>query len=810
MTETSNERLNRLQEEDLGTARREYISTVDRSFNNTRVQAIEASRKSNVLGSKEQRIAEANRSRLDGWANVHKQIGDTGDLEDLDQLLNGQSHRLRLDSMMRGSCAQNHGYQGNNKETFVGHTQKMLVIHGGSSRSVSAASGGPRAPPLNQRRSSRAASIATQPRLNPPGTRSALDPALDRNNATKNTFPWKELKAHKSAGRSASSAHYAPTLRTRRPISNFSPIISSPETFLAAARGMNTANPTTERPSTEKPKPQSPARAKDRSNGSLSLAPDIPSKPAHQKSPSVGKPSDQKVNTGRTASPTPVDKVGLHDHGLNSGSVSLDSDEKTPRAASTDTTDQAKKEETLDTNSPNSAVNAETPTSKLRPQKAVDILLDLSCATPKKPESEAAMSPALEELKGLEFTQFLEPQKPHTSGFASANRKLDFGDALHNDQKSSDLDGAEVTTDLVDDEESEEYKREIDIICQLLERTSLSVTFLSKLTECKEELESRLRPRRSTEQSQQLLTPPAPEPKKPEAIIPEIKKPEAVAPTVIEGTPTHSRKTSEHRIGTPTSQSRLNAAAPQFTPKTFTEYRPLSNATSSDSSTTSQPTPTKIISGHQSEDGLSDSTAVPGAAKKPSSGFDAEPTSAVFPIATQRTSSGSHIFGDHLLPGGRARKPEESHIFGDHLLPGRCVFQSSVAQPTALPIAESVLAPAAPTWPTIAFSTAPRPLKIVNPNTPVTSKAKSPNGSSLTPSAPHFEPTNKAVGAKPKDVTTPTAAVSTTLKTAKKTTSMMESIYAPKTNVYPSLAPQKKLPASQGLSTSRYSDPKWI
>lgn len=67
---------------------------------------------------------------------MHKKIGDTADLEDLDHLLNGQSHRLRLDSMMRGGSVQQ-----------IGHASRIS-----SSRSVSAAAGaGLRTPTLNKR-----------------------------------------------------------------------------------------------------------------------------------------------------------------------------------------------------------------------------------------------------------------------------------------------------------------------------------------------------------------------------------------------------------------------------------------------------------------------------------------------------------------------------------------------------------------------------------------------------------------------------------------------------------------------------------
>ncbi|RAL16463.1 uncharacterized protein BO97DRAFT_410847 [Aspergillus homomorphus CBS 101889] len=103
-TDTS-ERLKRLQMDDLGTARREYISTKDdmRHANldiNVGLEDIEAIRESNVPGTQAQFMAEKNKTRLAAWANVYKTIGDTDDLENLDQMLKGQTHRFGLSNAM--------------------------------------------------------------------------------------------------------------------------------------------------------------------------------------------------------------------------------------------------------------------------------------------------------------------------------------------------------------------------------------------------------------------------------------------------------------------------------------------------------------------------------------------------------------------------------------------------------------------------------------------------------------------------------------------------------------------------------------
>ncbi|KAL4889038.1 hypothetical protein BDV59DRAFT_205618 [Aspergillus ambiguus] len=87
------ERLKNLQLADLGSRRREHISTVDsrRPKATASLPDIEANRC----------LAARNEPRLDGWNNVHKTIGDTEDLENLSSLNSGQSHRANLAATIR-------------------------------------------------------------------------------------------------------------------------------------------------------------------------------------------------------------------------------------------------------------------------------------------------------------------------------------------------------------------------------------------------------------------------------------------------------------------------------------------------------------------------------------------------------------------------------------------------------------------------------------------------------------------------------------------------------------------------------------
>ncbi|GAB1204504.1 hypothetical protein APSETT445_003159 [Aspergillus pseudonomiae] len=126
------ERLSRLQMEDLGTARREHISTTDnRKVKKARLEDIEATRLSNQPGTEAQRLAEQNRQQLTEWKNVFKKLGDTLDLENLDDLLNGQSHRLQLRAALHGSGNYD---SGRSSKTTDDYPKISEALHSASTR----------------------------------------------------------------------------------------------------------------------------------------------------------------------------------------------------------------------------------------------------------------------------------------------------------------------------------------------------------------------------------------------------------------------------------------------------------------------------------------------------------------------------------------------------------------------------------------------------------------------------------------------------------------------------------------------------
>ncbi|KAL2852816.1 hypothetical protein BJY01DRAFT_244395 [Aspergillus pseudoustus] len=808
MAEASKERLNEVQMASvlyLGTARREYISTVDGTrLRNTRVEVIEATRKSNVPGSDEQRLAGANKSRLDGWANMYKKIGDTRDLEGLEPLLNGQSHRLQLNDMIRKMKDPKHVPFGRNIDSSMRGAQH---IPGSGSRSVGT---------VPKQHAGRAVSKATQPVPKSSQSRRSFNPPFARNDGV-----WrKSFKEQKPAGKTTSSAPNILPLKTRRPIFNGPRAISSPEDFLAAARSM-AATKETVNSKTKKPTPRvqwPPVAAKppsvcqslhqkttcgDEGRRPLSNKP----QPAGISSSSLSSdPSEEKITPHALA-----DEIeGIHPD-ISSGSPNPEPSEEHLRASSVDVTGQVDGKPS--STEPQTFVVAEQNAPLITPvPESHGLLLDLTCATPSNFGLEPGLSPALEELKGLEFTQSTEPPVSNIYGLLSANRKLNFGEIANTEVEPFEADNPETCLSLIDEELAAEYRREIDIICKILEQTSLTDTFCSKLTECKVELELRLRLRRApksdVEHSRQFSTPKAPVPKgagiSDAATLPEATKPN--------GEP------SSPPTDTTRSQSRLNATAPQFTPQAFTQYRSISNDTSTDSLGSFQPTPSKALRQPKTESVANDEREI---AVSQDNHHLPQPcpwsTWTDSTVIASGIPESGHIFGDHLLPGGRrrkpleikrtedAKKPEESHIIGDHLLPGRRTAQTLTMKTGVHLTATSVLTRAAAPKPGFITFSLPVPPKPATPN--IASIEKAPKGSLFAPSSPAFSPPTLCL--RPNNTPTATGRANGVSKPAP---AILESTHAPKLQSQAAtvLAAPRKSTNSQGLQGSRYADAKWL
>ncbi|CBF77542.1 hypothetical protein AN4429.2 [Aspergillus nidulans FGSC A4] len=736
MAEAATERLNRLQEADLGTARREEISTADHDSNTwlTRLDVIEASRRSNVQGTIEQQLAQANRDCLDAWT------------KHLDNLLDGQSHRLRLEKELRGGNTHDQQTSNRGQRALKGPTQNKSSNH----------------------------NAKLQNQAVPHGTLAAsvlLSSDVHSSNSSSRVYSQK---------------------------------ISSAEEFLVEVRSVTSRRGPEQEPLIQKSKAKVSAKTTDRCGKDACRTP---------RSRNIVKPKEQKVTTQLTISMTPEDKVedkfGTTNHDLGAGLVSTESPRETPPTASINTTGQAKTGEKLEPNTQESVATPMDSTPASRPQRVVGTLVDLD--SPVESENAAAMSPALQELEGLDFTQSLEPEISQSSTLAVAKRRLDLGRFSHpKQQMTSDLDVLEATTDTEDEESVDEYRREIDIVCQLLQQTHLSKTFLCKLTECKDVLEARLRqrcePKLGKPQNQQSLTLPDPESEKAEiaapvkackAAAPGPKEPHFVRPVVNDNTPTPGDITPTPRVSIPSSPSRLNVSVLQFTPNSCSEQKSFPDATTK--SISLEPIADEVVSATQSKSASSEDTVVLATADTPSP--ESQPSCiSIFKSVAQEISGTGHLLGDHLLPGSEYRQPEQSHLYGNHLLPGQRVTPTTIYKQTVPETTEFALAKAAISKPApavLSFSppnkqgqtatkslpanfTIPlpsEPIRIVDPNILVSSIAKSSSGASAALGAPS----------------------STTLTTAQKTPSMMKSIYAPQLKeAPPSIMDVKKgSPASQ-------------
>ncbi|KAH8428773.1 uncharacterized protein LDX57_006455 [Aspergillus melleus] len=234
------ERLKQLQMEDLGSARREFISTSDiKKRENVSLQFLEAGRMSNVRGTEAQRQAEANKEQLSAWSNIYKGIGDTEDLENLDSLLSGQTHRFQLNAAIRGDNVQFYT-QGVGKGKSASKLAPNPSTHAGKHTGVVAsknhqpfgtlASTGTSAGGKNREAFPKQITLARKPSVN------ILRNPSSENQKTRERFDSQNHSVNKGA-----SGYKRPppaSLRTRRPAPEFVGDICSPASFLAASRSL--------------------------------------------------------------------------------------------------------------------------------------------------------------------------------------------------------------------------------------------------------------------------------------------------------------------------------------------------------------------------------------------------------------------------------------------------------------------------------------------------------------------------------------------------------------------------------------------
>ncbi|KKZ60254.1 hypothetical protein EMCG_05011 [[Emmonsia] crescens] len=247
-------RMQELQMADLGTARREYISTVDlpNKYRHIGLDQIEVIRAANMKGSEVQKIAEINKAQLSAWNNAHQTIGGDVQLEELDGMMSGQSHRAQLCDMIRAKGGQEYirdpaapprgpSRGSHSSRAFNGPGRGGGVAgsrgRGGFSKTPLA--------PKNTPSPHALGNIGNHPVESPQDRRRYLDNALHPD--VDENFPGK----HGKFGEIAATSHAtksdrgsrgrgrAGTVKTRRvvdPSANFEAMLAGPSDFMAVAK----------------------------------------------------------------------------------------------------------------------------------------------------------------------------------------------------------------------------------------------------------------------------------------------------------------------------------------------------------------------------------------------------------------------------------------------------------------------------------------------------------------------------------------------------------------------------------------------
>ncbi|KAJ5907844.1 hypothetical protein N7495_000526 [Penicillium taxi] len=96
---------------DLGTRRREYVSTCDeyQADPNVTLRSIDASRQSNVPGTYAAQQFEVNQESINAWRNFGELVKDMEDRDNLESIMDGQSHRAGLLAKERGMTSLGRG-----------------------------------------------------------------------------------------------------------------------------------------------------------------------------------------------------------------------------------------------------------------------------------------------------------------------------------------------------------------------------------------------------------------------------------------------------------------------------------------------------------------------------------------------------------------------------------------------------------------------------------------------------------------------------------------------------------------------------
>ncbi|KAE8310931.1 hypothetical protein BDV41DRAFT_566217 [Aspergillus transmontanensis] len=468
MDQDKEERLSRLQMEDLGTARREHISTTDsRKIKKARLEDIEATRLSNQPGTEAQRLAEQNRQQLTEWKNVFQKLGDTDDLENLDELLNGQSHRLQLRAALHGSGSYDSGRSLKATDDYPKPSEALLSASTRGSRSRGRGGGiaGTRG-----RGDIRAVTVrlpsgtSNRASTSKPGhhvqqvsgaRKASLDPALEINNSdpyrkgrgkqAQNQPPYQLGKNRGSDERSQVSA----VVKTRRPITvNLPRLLSPPECFLEEARKL-----------LQRVSETTPATAQNESN--------LPS------APSTASPRENRTEQPITTQKAPLPNtkaMASHDEPASVTTLTIAPHENPePQLSAAQVTADRVIRNALSEDAESPIVISKTTRKDQSASESVlnetseESLLDLSSTPPTKDsfmrDDTLIMSPSLQELEGLEFMQSLTNPGSTSPPIVQRPEREEPSKSIFFEEKSS------ATTQADEDGACDKFQRDIEMLC---------------------------------------------------------------------------------------------------------------------------------------------------------------------------------------------------------------------------------------------------------------------------------------------------------------------------------------------------------
>ncbi|CAI7628844.1 unnamed protein product [Penicillium pancosmium] len=178
------ELMKRLQMSDLGSDRRDYISTHEdkRYGQQYSYEEIESSRAFHKEKTASGRQALAHQPALTAWSTLAQKVNDTDSIEKLDPLMHGQSHRARLMERIKEQGGQQYGEgYGKNSQAKSENHHPFSPVSSGRGGGIVATRGrrrglGPRGAPEGIAMRSHSVALPTGAAL------TRQDPALDSNN----------------------------------------------------------------------------------------------------------------------------------------------------------------------------------------------------------------------------------------------------------------------------------------------------------------------------------------------------------------------------------------------------------------------------------------------------------------------------------------------------------------------------------------------------------------------------------------------------------------------------------------------------